>query len=49
MILSPEDTERFYRIWFALLHFVDELQFQAFRPLPRHDRSCGVHYRRVPP
>ena len=24
MILSPEDTERFYRIWFALLHFVNE-------------------------
>ena len=24
MILSLEDTERFYRIWFALLHFVNE-------------------------
>lgn len=24
MILSPEETERFYRIWFALLHFVNE-------------------------
>lgn len=24
MILSPDETERFYRIWFALLHFVNE-------------------------
>lgn len=24
MRLSPADTERFYRIWFALLHFVNE-------------------------
>jgi hypothetical protein len=24
MRLSPQDTERFYRIWFALLHFVNE-------------------------
>jgi hypothetical protein len=24
MILSSEDTERFYRIWFALLHSVNE-------------------------
>lgn len=24
MILPPEDTERFYRIWFTLLHFANE-------------------------
>jgi len=24
MILTPEETERFYRIWFPLLHFVNE-------------------------
>jgi hypothetical protein len=79
MILSSEDTERFDRIWFALLHFVNEQRQlvssfpatweqvspskvrmlrdalwaddglrQAFRPLPHHDRSGGVHHRRGP-
>jgi hypothetical protein len=24
MLLSPQQTERFYRIWFPLLHYVNE-------------------------
>jgi hypothetical protein len=24
MRLAPQETERFYRIWFALLHYVNE-------------------------
>src|SRR5437588_7086409 len=33
MQLSPHQTERFYRIWFALFHYVNE-QRQLVRTLP---------------
>lgn len=46
MILSPQDTVRFYRIWFVLLHFADERRRQAPLVQNRLAIHLSAHWRR---
>ncbi len=35
MVLGPEETEWFYRVWFALLHYVNEQRHLLEQEPPR--------------